>query len=134
MIRGKIMLLALLLTGVAGAALGIVQMWWEPMAWEIFVKSLITLIIAGSLLSFLVAVDYDLPGSRGKIMLGLLVLLALGGGGLAIAQLWWHVLKLALFGKVIATILIVVILLAFIMAVSEDFGTNKKLKDGKYID
>lgn len=134
MIRGKILFSALLLTGALAAALGLAQMWWEPLAWEVFIKSTITLLITGILVSFLSAVDYDLPGSRGKILLGLLVLLALGGGGLIIAQMWWHVLKLALFGKFLATIAILALLLAFIAAVSEDFGGNKKLKDEKYID
>ena len=128
------MLMSLLLTGVIAAVLGIAQMWWEPLAWEIFIKSLITLVIVGTLISFLVAVDYDLPGSRGKIMLGLLVLLALSGSSLLIAQMWWHILKLAVFGKIIATLAILTVLLSFIMAVSEDFGTNKKLKKEKYID
>jgi len=134
MIHGKIMMIALLLTGAFAAALAIAQMWWHPLAWDLFTKSLITLLIVGTIISFLVAVDYDLPGSRKKFMLGLLVLLALSGGGLIIAQMWWHILALALFGKVIVTMVIITILLAFVMAVSEDLGANKKLKDQKYID
>lgn len=134
MLRGKILLWALLLTGVAAALLGIAQMWWEPLAWDVFIKSLVTLLIIGTLASFLSAVDYDLPGSRGKIVLGLLVVLAVIGSGLIIGQMWWHFLGTKTFGKMLITVIILAGLLSFFAAVSEDFGTAKKLKDGKFID
>lgn len=134
MIRGRVMLSVLLLTGAAAAILSLAQMWWEPLAWEIFIKSMVTLLVLGMVASFLTAVDYDMPGSRGKIILGALALLAVGGGGLVVAQMWWHVIAYALFGKLIVTLLIIGGLLSFFAAVSEDFGTNKRLKDNKYID
>lgn len=134
MLRGKILLWALLLTGVAAALLGIAQMWWELLAWDIFIKSLVTLLIAGTLASFLSAVDYDLPGSRGKIILGLLVVLAIAGSGLIIGQIWWNFLGMKTFGKMLITVIILAGLLSFLAAVAEDFGTAKKLKDEKFID
>ncbi|HEY8192094.1 MAG TPA: hypothetical protein VIG74_06690 [Alphaproteobacteria bacterium] len=134
MIRSKVMLSVLLLTGAAAAILGLAQMWWEPLAWEIFIKSMVTLLVLGLVASFLTAIDYDMPGSRGKIILAALALLAVAGGGLVVAQMWWHVMTYALFGKVLITLLIIGGLLSFFAAVSEDFGMNKRLKDNKYID
>jgi len=134
MLHGKILLWALLLTGAAAALLGIAQMWWEPLAWHVFIKAAVTLLIIGTLASFLSAVDYDMPGSRGKIILGLLVILAIAGSGLILGQMWWHFLGTKAFGKVLITVIILAGLLSFFAAVAEDFGTAKKLKDEKFID
>lgn len=134
MIRGKVLLWSLLLMGIIASALGIAQMWWEPFAWDIFVKTLITIVVLGTLASLLIAIDYDLPGSKGKFLLGIVVLLATLTSGLVIGQLWWSFLETIMFWKVLITLAILVSLLSFIVAVSEDFGTNKKLKDDKYID
>lgn len=134
MIRGKILFWSLLLIGAVTAIMGIAQMWWAPFGWEPFIKVLITLLILGTLFSFLIAIDYDYPGSRGKLVLGFLVVLAATGSALILAQLWWQILAFGIFWKILVTMVIITGLLAFIMAVTEDFGTNKKLKDDKYID
>lgn len=134
MIRGKIFFWSLILMGIIAAVMGIVQMWWSPFGWDLFIKTLVTIIILGTLISFLIAIDYDLPGSKGKFVLGILVLLAILGSSLVIGQIWWSFLAFEIFWKILVTLVIVTGLLAFIMAVSEDFGGNKKLKDEKYID
>ena len=64
MIRGKILLASLLAMGVIAAFLGLLQMWWAPLGDDTFFRVMITLVVCGSLASFLVAVDYDLPGSH----------------------------------------------------------------------
>lgn len=133
-IRGKILFYALMATGVLGAVLLLVQMWTEILEWDDFVKTLITLFISGGLLSFLVAVDYDLPATRSKILFGMLVALITAICGMIVGQLWWVGFQWGIFTKVVISLGIVTGLVAFILAITEDFGQNKNLRDKNYID
>lgn len=133
-LNSKILFTTLLISGGIAALLLIGQVWFNFLAWDIFTKSIVTIMIVGALSGFLVAVDYDIPASKGKFMLGIVVFLALTMGGLTIAQLWWSVLPWDDFTKIFVTILILFVLVSFVMAVKEDFGTNKKLKDDNFID
>lgn len=133
-IRGKILFYALMATGVLGAVLLLVQMWTEILEWDDFVKTLITLFISGGLISFLVAVDYDLPATRSKILFGMLVALITAICGMIVGQLWWVGFQWGIFTKVVISLGIVTGLVAFILAITEDFGQNKNLRDKNYID
>ena len=133
-IRGKILFYALMATGILGSLLLLAQMWTEFLEWETFVKAVVTLSIAGAVISFITAVDYDLPAVRTKILFVLLVALIVGIAGLIVMQLWWTGLAWELFAKIIVSLGILTALLAFILAVSEDFGQNKILRDKNYID
>lgn len=133
-LRGKFLFFSLLATGVIAALLGIVQMWWEPLIWEIFGKVMVTLLICGTLASFLIAVDYDLPGSKSKTMLAAAVILGLILAGLVLSQIWLEALQWDVFIKLVITDIVLLALVSFLLAVKEDFGTNQKLKDEKYID
>ena len=133
-IRGKILFYALMATGILGSLLLLAQMWTEFLEWETFVKAVVTLSIAGAVISFITAVDYDLPAVRTKILFVLLVALIIGIAGLIVMQLWWTGLAWELFAKIIVSLGILTALLAFILAVSEDFGQNKILRDKNYID
>lgn len=134
MIRTKILMISLMVMAGIAALLGITQMWWDILGEDIFFKTLGTLLIFGTLFSFLVAVNYDLPGSRGRLLLGALVLLCVFGAGLLFLQLWWGFFAAVTFGKLLVTDLILIVLTAFIIVASEDLSTNKDLKDNKYID
>ena len=134
MIRSRILVISLLALATLAAILGIAEMWWAPLTIDTFIKAMATLLILGVLVSFLVAVDYDLPGSRARILLGLLVALAVLGSFLLVLQIWWQVFSQGMFWKIGVTIVILGAFLSFIMAVSEDFSANKKLRDEKYID
>ena len=133
-IRGKIMFYALMGTGIIGALLGLAQMWLDILEWDDFVKTLITLVIAGSVLSFLTAVDYDMPAVRSKILFAALVVLIVAISGMVIIQLWWVGFQWGLFAKVVVSLGILTALVAFLLAVTEDFGQNKNLRDKSYID
>ncbi|WP_435641581.1 hypothetical protein [Micavibrio aeruginosavorus] len=134
MIRTRILLFSLMGMGVVAALLGLAQMWGNVMEWAIFVRTMGTIIVLGTLASFLIAVDYDIPASRRKWLLFLLCGLALGAGGLIVAQIWAQVLDWPVFIKVLITLAVGVGLIGFILAVAEDFGTGKKLRDNHYID
>lgn len=134
MIQGKVLFISLISTGCIAALLGILQMWFSLMAPVMFGKVMITLAVLGTLASFLLAVDYDFPGSKTKRMLAALVLLALTAAVLILGQVWLSWLAMSVFWKIIVTLVILAGLAAFILAAVEDFGTNKKLKDDNFID
>lgn len=134
MVRGKILFYALMGTGIIGALLLLAQMWTEFLEWDDFVKTLITLVISGSLISFMTAVDYDLPAIRSKMLFAVLVLLITTISGMVIVQIWWVGFEWTMFAKVIISLAIVTGLVAFVLAVTEDFGQNKTLRDKNYID
>jgi hypothetical protein len=134
LIRGKVLFISLISVGCVAAVLGILQMWTSMMDVVIFGKIMVTLLVVGILSSFLMAVDYDLPGSRTKIMLGVLVALALVATLLILLQIWFSLLAYHIFWKAAVTLIILAGLVAFILAAHEDFGTNKKLKDDNFID
>ncbi len=133
-IRGKIMFYALMGTGIIGALLGLAQMWLDILEWDDFVKTLITLVIAGSVISFLTAVDYDMPAVRSKILFATLVALIVAISGMVIVQLWWVGFQWGIFAKVVVSLGILTVLVAFLLAVTEDFGQNKNLREKDYID
>jgi hypothetical protein len=134
MIRGKILLFSLCVMGVLAAVLGVFQMWTDALDWDVFIKIMATIVIVGTEISFLTAVDYDLPASRRKwLLLGLVAVSALATG-LATLQIWTQLFEWSIFLKLMGTIGVVVVLIGFLLAVAEDFGSNKRLKDQNYVD
>ena len=133
-VNGKILFFTLIAAGAVAAVLGIAQIWLGLLAWDVFFKVMATIIIVGGLAGFLMAVDYDMPASREKYLLGAMVLLAVVMGGLIISQLWWWAMDWADFAKIFGTVVILFGLVSFVLAIKEDFGTSKKLKDQNYID
>ncbi len=65
-----------------------------------------------------------------KVMLGLAVVCALA----SILQMWFTLFMWDTFWKLIITLVILGVLVAFIMAIKEDMGETKKLKDDNYLD
>jgi len=134
MIRGKILLLSLCAMGVLAAVLGVFQMWTDALAWDVFMKIMTTIVIVGTELSFLMAVDYDLPASRRKwLLLGLVGVSALAAVMVTL-QIWVQLFEWSIFLKLMGTMGVVIVLIGFLLAVAEDFGTNKRLKDQNYVD
>ena len=132
--RSRVFFIALAGMGAAAALIGLAQLWAQPLEWGIFVKSLVSIGLLGTLTSFIAAADYDLPGNRAKLLLYTMIVLAVAGTGLILDQIWIGLIDADLFFKLLVSVGIVGALIAFFMAVGEDFGTNKKLKDDKYID
>jgi hypothetical protein len=134
MIRGKILFLSLCAIGILAAVLTVVELWSYVLDWDVYLKLMGTILILGTQISFLIAVDYDLPASRRKWLLLGLVALSVLGSGLLTLQIWVQMFDWSIFLKLIGTLGVVVVLLGFLLAVAEDFGTNKRLKDNNYID
>ncbi len=134
MMRGRILLGALLLVAVAPAALGLAQMWFDFLGEKQLLDAFFTLAILGTVISFLVAVDYDLPGTRRKFSMYALTALVVIAAGLGIFQIWTAAIAVKLFIKIMLSIVILIGLLSFSAAALEDLGANKKLRDEKFID
>lgn len=134
MIRTRILFLSLCALGILTALLSVAQMWTDMLQWDVFIKVMSTLILLGTEVSFLMAVDYDFPASRRKWLLFGLVALSVMASGLMTLQIWGQFFQWAIFVKLLATLGIAVLLIGFLLAVAEDFGTGKRLKDKNLID
>lgn len=135
LMRSNVLVAIIIACGVAAAALGLAQMWLTPMGEISFMKSLATVGILGVMAGFVGAVDTDMmPAGRRRVMLFALMGMAVFCGALCIAQMWWTVMDWTAFMKVLITVVVLIGLDGFIMAVWEDLGTTRKLKDDKYID
>lgn len=133
-IHGKVLFLSLCAMGVMAVLLGVAQMWFDLLPWDMFLKVMASLLILGTEISFLIAVDYDLPASRRKYLLMGTVAMSVVTAGLVLLQIWLHPFAWSVFVKIILTLAAGLGLLGFLLAVAEDFGSNKRLKDQNYID
>lgn len=133
-IHGKVLFLSLCAMGVTAVLLGVVQMWFDLLPWDMFLKVMASLLVLGTEISFLIAVDYDLPASRRKYLLMGTVAMSVVTAGLVLLQIWLHPFAWSVFVKIILTLAAGLGLLGFLLAVAEDFGSNKRLKDQNYID
>lgn len=134
MIRRNILFLSLCAMGVLAAVVAVCQMWFDILEWQNFLEVIATIIIVGSEISFLIAIDYDLPSSRRKSLLMGLVGLSVAAVLVILGQIWFTMMAWPFFIKTIATLGIAFVLVGFLMVVIEDFHGNKKLKDQNYID
>lgn len=134
-IRGRVIMGIIVVCGIAAAGLALLKLWAVPMDTIIFGKSLATIVILGVMAGFIGAVDIDLVGTgKRRWMLMGLIGIAVICGSLCIAQMWWQVMEWSLFIKINITMAVLVALDGFLLAVSEDLGTTRQLKDDKYID
>lgn len=135
LMRSNVLVAIIIACGVAAAALGLTQMWASPFGEVALGKSLATIGILGLMAGFVGAVDTDMmPAGRRRLMLFALMGMGVFCGALCIAQMWWTIMDWTDFTKVLITAIVLIVLDGFIMAVWEDLGTTRKLKDDKYID
>lgn len=134
MIRGKILFLSLCAMGILAAVLGLIEMWTYVIEWDVFLKIMGTLLIVGTEISLLMAIDYDMAASRRKWLLMGLIAMTGVATALITAQIWAQALEWHVFLKIIGSIGIIIFLVGFLLAVAEDFGNNKRLKDQNYVD
>jgi hypothetical protein len=134
MLKTKPLYLTLIATGIIAAIIGLVQMWTEMISGELFSKSMISLVVVGITSAFLMAIQYDVSSGKSRILLISVVVLGLTFAALCLLQLWIAPFEAALFTKLLLTLIIVFGLLAFVMAVKEDFGSEKKMRDDHYLD
>lgn len=133
-IRHSTLFAVMIATGVVVALMALAQLWFAPFGGATFGKALATAAILGTMVGFIAAIDLDMPIGKARFMLYALIVMGFVSGVLIVVQMWWAVLAWESFGKIIVSMLILAGLIGFYMAVSEDFGNSRKLKDDKYID
>lgn len=133
-IRGHVILGILCGIAAAAALVGLVQLWWSPMDVVMLYKCMATIGLMGIMTGFVAAINIDMTGGRIRFLLLALTGIVLLAGILCLGQIWWQWIAPSSFIKIMISLLILAALDAFIMAAHEDFGTNKRLKDDKYID
>lgn len=130
----KVLLSLTIITGVLMAVLFLTQLWLDFFTGAIFTKLAFTILIAGSLTGFLMALKYDLPTHPARIMMGLMAVGMFALATIILLQMWFDFFAGDLFWKVLLSNIILLILGGFIVAVKEDFGEHKRLKDENYLD
>lgn len=133
-LRARILFLSLCAVSILAALLGLGEMWFFFIPWPEFLKIMGTLLILGTLISFLIAIDYDFPASRRKTFLLGVIGLSVLAGLLSCLQIWFQLLEWSFFLKILASHGIAIALLAFLSVAAEDFGSHKRLKDNDFID
>lgn len=133
-VRAPSMLVVLLAIGTLATLLSLAQIWGDVMPDDIFVQSLISLGLAGTAIAFLIAVEFDLPNARSKVLLGAAVFLGVSMVVFIIAQMWFSFVTDGIFIKLMMTQLALLGLVSFGLAAFEDFGSENSLKDEKFIN
>lgn len=126
MIRTRVLLICLSCLAIATTALGLTQIFVNIMELTAFVRSIGSLVILGLLASFLAAIDYDVPTTaRRRFLLIALCILAVGVGGLIVAQIWGPVLDWPLFVKALISMGAGMALAGFVLALAQEVGSNR---------
>lgn len=68
-----------------------------------------------------------------KLVKSLVVFVVLGAA-LGLLQLWFDLFSALVFGKMMATLVVLGAVVSFIIAVREDMSGEEKLKDDKYLN
>lgn len=133
-INTRPLFISLIATAVLAAIVTLIQIWTSTFGEDVFFKLLATLGIVGVVASFLIAVEYDLPGTSTKFFLGALVCLSVVSGVLVIGQMWMQILPHDTFINIVLTLLVLAGLNGFVLVAKEDLTSNKRLRDNDYID
>lgn len=134
LIRTAPLLAIILVVSVITALLVVGQVWMHLYSWAVFTKMLITLGIAGTITAFYIAVDYDLPACKSRLLLLAAALFSTILAALIVTQLWWAPLSQPVFTKLVFTDLAFLALSAFALGALEDFNADKTLKDEKFVN
>lgn len=132
--RRNIYAIALLVSVVAIAAVGLLNIWGVSTGESFTFKAILSFVVIASLSGFLYTLTFNhdikliekLGAATGVIAVILSVII--------LAQIWFDAFQEIFFGKITVTLVIFGALIAFAVAVFDDFFENKKLKDENYLD
>lgn len=132
--RRNIYAYALLGCVVAIAAVGLLNIWGAGISESFTFKSILSFVVVACLSGFLYTLtfnhDIKLIERLGKTTGVIAAILS----AVILAQIWFDAFQEIFFGKLSVTLLILGAIVAFIIAVFDDFFENKKLKDENYLD
>lgn len=132
--RRSIYATSLMICVAAIALTGVLSLWGISFGDTALFKIISSLVVIAGLSGFLFTLtfnhDVKIIEKMGAVTGGL----AITFSGLVLAQIWFDAFEDAFFAKLIGTIIIIGLFIAFIIAVFDDFFENKKLKDENYLD
>lgn len=132
--RQNIYAYTLLGSVLAIAVVGLLNVWGFGLGAGTTYKLIGSAVIVASLCTFLYTLtfnhDIKLIEKLGKTT----GVLASALSAIILAQIWFEAFQEAFFIKITVTIVILGALLAFVIAIFDDFFENKKLKDENYLD
>lgn len=132
--RRNIYAITLLGCVVAIAIVGLLNIWGMNTGESFTFKAILSFVVIAGLSGFLYTLTFNhdikliekMGAATGVIAIVLSVVI--------LAQIWFEAFQEAFFGKFSVTLVILGALVAFAIAVFDDFFENKKLKDENYLD
>lgn len=58
----------------------------------------------------------------------------LATAAVALLQMWFHIFDALIFWKLLVTLVVVGVSISLVIALKQDLGDEKKMKDDKYVD
>ena len=116
------------------ALVGLLNIWEVGIDNSFTFKSITSLIVIAGLSGFLYTLTYNHDKKLVK-KLGIATgIAAVALSAVILGQIWFDLFQDIIFGKIAITLIIIGLLAAFGIAMSDDFFENKKLKDDNYLD
>lgn len=116
------------------AFVGLLNIWDTGISNTFTYKSILSFVVIAGLSGFLYTLTFNhdvkliekLGKTTGVIATTLSVVI--------LAQIWFEAFQEIFFGKLAVSLVIIGVIVAFVIAVFDDFFENKKLKDDNYLD
>lgn len=132
--RRRIYAITLLLSAGATALIGLLSLWDVGLDEGFTIKTFASFVVIAALSAFLYTLTHNHDIKLIKRLGNITGILAVTFGVCVLGQIWFDMFDDIFFAKFISSILILGLLVAFIIAVFDDFFENKRLKDENYLD
>ncbi|MCI5059641.1 MAG: hypothetical protein MRY79_01060 [Alphaproteobacteria bacterium] len=132
--RRNIYAVTLLGSVIALAIVGLLSLWGAGLEETFTIKAVFSFITIAGVSAFLYTLTHNHDIKLIKRLGNLTGILAVIFGGCILGQIWLDMFDEVFFAKFIGSIVILALLIAFAIAVFDDFFENKKLKDENYLD
>jgi len=116
------------------AIVGLLNVWGAGIDGTLTFKSILSFVVIASLSGFLYTLSFNHDIKIVEKMGAATGVIAVILSGVILAQIWFDAFQEVFFGKLSVTLVILGALVAFAIAVFDDFFENKKLKDENYLD
>jgi hypothetical protein len=116
------------------AIVGLLNIWNIGISGTLSYKFIASAVVLGGLSGFLYTLTYN-HDKRLVKKLGMITgIAAVALSAMILGQVWLDLFKGIVFGQIAFTLIIIGLLAAFGMAMSDDFFESKKMKDENYLD
>lgn len=132
--RRNIYAYALLGCVIAIACVGLLNIWGASISSTFSYKSILSFVVIAALSGFLYTLtfnhDVKLIKKLGAVTGIIAIILSL----VILGQIWFDAFQQVFFAKFAVSLVIIGAMVAFVIAMFDDFFENKKLKDENYLD